>query len=847
MRPYALLYFYGRRLRVHGVQELLAGLGVAVAVALVFAVTVAASSLTGSAAGVVHTVAGPADLQLHARGPEGFDERLLAQVEHLPGVEQAAQLLEQTATVIGSPGHRVTVTIAGAGGGLALMDGLAHTLPGEVLSAGGISLSKASADELGITTLHSRAPAEVTLDLRGRATRLKVSAVLGQEAAGALSLAQVAVMPLATLQRLAGLPHRVTRILIQSEPGHEAAVRSELETLAGGRLTVATADHEVSLLSQALRPSNQASALFAGLAGLLGFLFAFNAILLTTPERRAAIADLRLDGTKRTAIVQMVLFQAFCLGVAASLLGLLAGYALALGVFRTSPGYLSQAFTLGGNTVIGTRPVVISLAGGILATCLASAVPLQDLRRGKRLDAVYAETGERDREPGHNTQRQLFTIAAGLVAIASALFVFVPSAAIVACVLLALATILAVPLALSAVLRVAEMLAMSNDRLTTLPLAIGSLRARTFRSLALTATGAVALFGSVALSGAQHDLLRGLHNFARAYAADGEVWVVNPGYIPETTSFLPDEYESRIARIHGVTGIHVLQSEFMNMTNRRVVIVARPRGTGQEVLRTQILAGNFSNARERLREGGWVAVSKQIAEEQHVHIGQTLKLPTPTGPSSFRVAALTTNFGWPGGAIMMNTADYSRLWATHAPSALAVDFAPGTNIAHARYAIAASLGADSGLEAITAATWSERFDTLAGEGLGQLGDISTLLVLAAVLAMAAALGSSIWQRRASLAELLLDGAPRSLLRLVLLTESMLMLCAGCLTGAIAGVYGQFVIDSYLKHITGFPVASIATLARPIETFALVIAAVLVLVSLPGWRASQVRPALGLSE
>ncbi len=799
MRPYALLYFYSRRLRVHGAQELLAGLGVAVAVALVFAVTVAAGSLTGSAAGVVHAVAGPADLQLHARGPEGFDERLLARVERLPGVEQAAQLLEQTATIIGSPGHRVTVTVAGAGGGLALMDGLAHTLPGGVLSTGGIGLSKASASELGIADLDSQtAPTKVVLDLRGRASRLKVSAVLGHEAAGALSLAHVAVMSLARLQRFAGLPHRVTRILVQSEPGHEATVRSELETLAGGHLTVATADQEVSLLGQALRPSNQASALFAGLAGLIGFLFAFNAILLTSPERRDAIADLRLDGTKRTAIIQMVLFQALCLGVAASLLGLLGGYLLALGVFQTSPGYLAQAFTLGGNTVIGTRPVVLSLAGGILATCLASTVPLQDLRRGRRLDAVYAEAGERGQTPGHNTQRKLFAIAAGFVALASALFAFVPSAAIAACVLLALATMLAVPLVLSAILRAAEMLAMSNDRLTTLPLAIESLRARTLRSLALAATGAVALFGSVALSGAQHDLLRGLHNFARAYATDGEIWVVNPGYIPETTSFLPDEYASRIARIPGVTDVHVLQSEFMNMTSRRVVIVARPPGTGQEVLRTQILAGNFSDARERLRESGWVTVSKQIAEEQHVHIGQALKLPTPSGASSFRVAALTTNFGWPGGAVLMNTTDYSRLWATHAPSALAVDFTPGTNIAQARYAVASSLGAASGLEAITAGTWSERFDRLAGEGLGQLGDISTLLVLAAILAMAAALGSSIWQRRVSLAELLLDGASRSRLRRILLAESMLMLCAGCLAGAVAGVYGQFVIDGYLE-------------------------------------------------
>jgi ABC-type lipoprotein release transport system permease subunit len=157
------------------------------------------------------------------------------------------------------------------------------------------------------------------------------------------------------------------------------------------------------------------------------------------------------------------------------------------------------------------------------------------------------------------------------------------------------------------------------------------------------------------------------------------------------------------------------------------------------------------------------------------------------------------------------------------------------------------LGANSGLEVITAATWSERFDILAGEGLSQLGDISGLLVLAAILAMAAALGSSIWQRRVSLAELLLDGASRRRLRRILLTESLLMLSAGCLAGAIVGIYGQFVIDSYLKHVTGFPVTSIATATRPIEMFALVIAVVLVLVSLPGWRASRVRPTLGLSE
>ncbi len=839
----ALLFFYKRRLLVHGPQEVLAGLGVAVAVALVFAVTVAADSLSGSTATEIRTIAGPANLQLHARGPEGFEEGLVARVQRLPGVAHAAVLLEQTATLIAAPGHRLTVTAVGASSDLAVMDGLVRTLPSGVLS-GGLGLSTASAQDLGISGLAS--PAHVTMDLRGRSHHLAVSAILGQKAAGALALARVAVMPLGRLQRLADLPHRVTSILIQSKPGRSAAVRRELRALVGGRITVAAANQGVALLDQALRPGEQAGALFAGLAGLLGFLMACAAILLTIPERRAMLADLRVDGARSSAIVQIVLFQALCLGLAASLVGILGGWALSLAFFETSPGYLSQAFSLGGSTVIGVRPVALACLGGVLATCLASVIPLQDLLRGCSLNAARHEARQQDMARERAVHRQLLVIAAGLLALASALFVLAPQAAIVTCVLLALATMLAVPPVLDAVLRAAHTIALRRRRLTILPLAVESLRMHSLRSLALTATGVGALFGSVALGGAQHDLLRGLHNFARAYSADADIWVVSPGYIPETNGFVPGGDRTRIARLPGVARVREFQSEFMDMAHRRVVILARPPGTGQELLRTQILAGKVTAAQRRLSEGGWATVSRQIAEEQGVGVGQTIQMPTPTGIADFRLAALTTNFGWPGGAIVVSTTDYSRLWATHAPTALAVHLASGTNAARARQRIDAALAPHSGLEVITAATWRERFDRLAGEGLKQLGDISTLLVIAAILAMAAALGSSIWQRRVSLAGLPLL-VTRGRLRLILLVESALMLGAGCLTGALAGIYGQFVIDDYLTHVTGFPVERIATATRPIVTLALVTVAVLILMSVPGWLAARVAPALGLSD
>ncbi len=448
MRPSALVYFYRRRLRVHFVQELLAGVGVAIAVALVFAVIVANSSIAGSATEVVHAVIGPATLQLRARNSDGFSEQLLTRVERLPGVKQAAPLLEQTATIRGPHGH-VAVDVAGATLSLAELDGLAHTLPIGSIASGGLDLSRAVADELGISA-SSTQQGDVSLQLRGRTTALHVNAVLGRETAGALSQANAVVMPLARLQQLADLPRRITRILIESQPGREAAVRSGLAALAAGRLTVAPADQDVALLRQALRPSDQATEFFAAISALLGFLLAFNAILLTVPERRRMIADRRLEGTTRTAIVQMVSFQALCLGVAASLAGLLAGYLLSLSLLHQSPGYLAQAFTLGSNTVVGALPALVALLGGVLATFMASAVPLLDLRSGRALDGVYVEDGDPGNALDTGVQRTLFAIAVALALLATTLFALVPSLALAACVLVALATVLAVPLAFTA-------------------------------------------------------------------------------------------------------------------------------------------------------------------------------------------------------------------------------------------------------------------------------------------------------------------------------------------------------------------------------------------------------------
>jgi putative ABC transport system permease protein len=867
--PDSLLSLYRRWLRAHAAQECFAGLGIAIAVALVFAATVAQSSIAHSSGEVVRAVTGPASLQLRARSGQGFEEHLLSSVEHLPGVKQAAPLLEQTATLRAGNGRSVTIDLAGTDTSLAVLDGLAETLPLAALRPGTIGLSEASANALRLPTPKGSGGAgDVTLQMRGRAVTLRVSAVLGHEAVGALSRALVAVMPLSRMQQLAGLPGRITRIFVEAQPGAGAKVRSELRALAAGRVTVAPAEEDVTLLHEALGPSALASGLFAAIGALLGFLLAFNAMLLTVPDRRQVIAVMRLKGTRRSGIIQMVLSQALCLGVAASLVGLGAGYILSVGVFHQSSTYLAEAFTLGSGATVGLRPVLLAFLGGVLATCLASAVVLLDLRRSRSRDAVQQQDAVGGEALAPSARRRLLAGALSLLVAAGALYAVLPSAAIAATALLALGTVLAVPLVFVGVLALMRAVTERYTKLTALPVALASLRATTLRSLALAATGAVALLGTISLGGSRENLLRGIHSFAHSYVAAADIWVTNPGDNQAVNEFSEGQAATRIASVPGVAGVRVFQGGFLELGNRRVWIIARPPGASRQVLASEILDGNAATAERRIGGGvpsaayafppeakrrvgggmvgyGWIAVSKQIAEEHHVGVGETFTLPTPSGNARFKIAALTTNLAWPPGVIFISTADYSRLWQTSAPTALGVTLDPGTNISLARRTITRALGSGSGLEVATAARREASIDALTSEGLGQLQEISTLLLVAAIAAMAVALLSSLSQRRAWLSRSRLKGAKPWRLRRVLLLEALLMLGSGCVTGALAGIYGEVVIDGFLRQVTGFPLASIVTGARPLELFAVVLAATMAIVILPGWRASHISSGLAL--
>lgn len=817
--------------------ELLALAGIAVGVALVFSALVANTSLTGSVRQLTSGIVGDARFQLASRGPGGFDRRLLADVQRIKGVRTAAPVLEAHANLAGPHGRRSILLVGGdprfARFGGPLLQNLAKAPPNR---RPGLVLPAPLADSLGV------APGgTVRVEIGSRIVRAPVAGRLRGGDVGSLILSPVALAPLPLAQKIAAMPDRVSRIFVKPAPGKDREVEAALRRLAGNRLNVGPADMEVAIFERAAFPTSQSTALFSVLSALVGFLFALSAMLLTVPQRRRLISDLRLAGYEPWVIVELLLFDALVLGTLGSLLGLTLGDQASRHLFDTVPGYLTSAFAIGSQRIVSWQSIAIAAGAGIMAACVAVLVPVRDaLSRNPSRPASLAS--------GSSREVSLALAGAVFLAVTAAIVIWAPAAATLGVATLTVSMLLLLPL----LLRLASAGFDSVGRRLRGPvpiLAVLELRsgAARIRTIAVAATGAVAVFATVAIGGAHADLQRGLDAATRDADHGADVWVTFGGTanIFGTTPFsVPPPRLEALRRLPGVSSVRRYGGAFLDVGDYRAWVFAPPRSGSTPVPSSQIRHGGPSLAAARIRRGGWVVLYDGIAAELGVGLGDRVVLPTPV-PAAFRVAALSTNLGWPAGGIVMNADDFARAMDTRAVGALGVEVASGARAGQVARAVERTLKPSPlRVETRNARVHGQYASSRAG--LSRLTQISALVLISAVLAMAAAMGGMIWQRRPTLAALKVHGFPELELWRALLLESGLLLGTGCLIGAVFGLFGQVLLSRALETVTGFPVFySTAGLAAA-GALALVTAVAVAVLAVPGWLAVRVRPVPGIS-
>jgi len=829
----AHLYMVRLKARVVLVQEVFAILGIAVGVALLFASQVASTSLNGSVQQLTSEVVGDMQFQLDARGSQGFDARLLGEVRALPGVSAALPVLERQANILG-PGGQASVDLIGTDPRFARQTSplLKHFSYAQLAGQRAIALPSPVASAIGAEPL-----SPVTVQVGTRQSTALYGTELNAADIGELIHSPVAVAPLAFAQKLTGMRGSITRIFVHAEPGCSRQVQAGLIHLAAGRLNVEPANFDATLFKIAAAPANQGEGLFSGISALVGFLFAINAMLMTLHLRQGLVRELRSCGATRWQTIKTLLFDALVLGGLASLLGLALGELLSNLVFHSNPGYLSFAFPVGSERIVTWQSVAIAVGAGLLAACAGVLTPFREIWSSTR-PAIPS---------GEHALLSWWTAGAlggGLACLAvTTLILFAaPQSAVLGSVTLVLALLLMLPLLLRLIIGVFDRLQRILD-LGPSEIAAVELRspANRVRSLAIAATGAVAVFGSVAIQGAHANLQNGLNRLFHDVTAVTSLWITPAGTqnLLATAPFTGGSM-STLARLPGVQSISSYHASFLTYGNRRLWILAPPSTAVDPIPPSQFVSGDLPSALSRLRAGGWAVVSQAVAAQRHLHIGQRFTLPSPN-PITLRIAGLTTNLGWPPGAVILNPGDYVRAQGNAEPSAYNITLIPGAPVAQVRQELLHALDSGSTLTIQTAQQRDELQQTASRQGLSRLTQIATLMVIATILAMSAAMGTMIWQRRARFSSMKAHGYTTKALWVALLWESAVLLGAGCSIGAIFGLYGQLLISHALATVTGFPVVfSLGTLAA-LTSFTLVSAVAVAIVALPGYRVASVAP------
>ncbi|HUQ76822.1 MAG TPA: FtsX-like permease family protein [Burkholderiales bacterium] len=349
--------------------------GIALGVALGYAVHLVNRAAVGDVAAAVRSVAGEADIEVRG-GRTGFAESLYPMIAKVPGVAFVSPVLELDVGVAGTERtlrvHGVDILRAGL-----LQPALVLEERYDLISPDKVFLSASAAASLGLGK-----GAVLRLVVGQREVPLTIAGVLPSSALRG----QAALVDIATAQwrfaRLGELNRLDIRLKPKVSREHVAADIQRLLPPGVHASAIESLEQASAYPSRAYRVNLNVLAMVALFTG--GFLV-FSAQALETVRRRGEHALLRVLGLQRRGVARLVLLEAAALGVIGAFAGLVLGYLLALIAVRAWGADLGARMFSGITPQLDLSPagalfyfaagVAVSIAGALLPALDAARTP----------------------------------------------------------------------------------------------------------------------------------------------------------------------------------------------------------------------------------------------------------------------------------------------------------------------------------------------------------------------------------------------------------------------------------------------------------------------------------------
>jgi putative ABC transport system permease protein len=669
--PLPLLLMWRRIRSPEGRLAPLAALSIAVSVALATALEMSSRSAQLQLEKTAEAMAGAAKVEITA-GKVGFAESVLELVRGEKEVLAASPLLSTRLrlvdrafpmNVIGADFlaedqiRPMTVTRRG----MKIRDPLRL-----IASPKAILVTQELLDRLGAAEAWRKGE-DVEIPVRtAKGTRTVV--VQGVLEPGGLATAfggQVALMDVYALQALVGREGWFDRIDVVPAPG---TVVPQLVASLGDKLRGVASVRESSTrtreIDQAIDIVRVAALVIAAAGALAACLLAYASTAQLVDRQRKQLATLRAVGMEARRVQQEILREIGVLALIGTLVGLVAGVALAPTMLTTLSSF---AATMGAEkfTAVSVQPstVAIALVVGILAAFAGGVIPARRAGRRYTLDALESESST-----VRDSRRWQIGLALALSATAAA-WMTSPSAFAGA----ALVRILVIFIAgLGAIFSAAPLLLQLIDCLLrpvrhVIP-ALGHLVGRSYAARPWSFAVAVAAISSlIAALTAVFLLVETVNVAVERWTSPGSRRGVQ--ILPESLADLarfevlsPDT----IRVIRETPGVEAVDERYMGMAtilfrDTEVALLARSMPVAAEYGHISSVGKPSSELARELADGG-VALSMGFAKRFGIHNQSDVVLDTSQGPVSFPIKGFFEDFGGSGGSILLDLKTFDSHW-----------------------------------------------------------------------------------------------------------------------------------------------------------------------------------------
>lgn len=793
----------------HKLRLALTTAGIALGVAVFFAIQTANETLVDSLNGTIEKLAGKSTLQIVA-AESGFSQNVLKLVRNTPGVQFAEPVTETVATTTLGTGERVLVLGLDTSSDLALYDdsfdqkGLVIDNPLAFSNrTDSVAVTRKFADRYQLKNGD-----QFTVNAQTGTPRLTVRGIFSASGIVDVYDGNVTVMDIASAQKLFGRGDKIDRIDVSNKPDITV---DELQKLLAARLPEGIEAVRPNLRGQSLE--NSVTSMHIGftimsvLAMTIGIFLIYNSFSISLNQRWKEIAVLRAIGVESGNVRRMFLAESVFLGLVGSAAGVGAGFLLAkaamkilLGVSVVVYGFVTSADSLRFDWWFALDAFLL----GVVASLIAAWLPA---RAASNIDPALALRNIETREPAKQAGR--FRIVAGLAFIALGLLLirFTPPAVgsyiqMSYSLALQIGMILLLPVILvigGRILRPVMNLLFGIEGVIAVESMARSPR-RTVATVGAIMIGLAFVFSAASLIKSQKSALNRMID----KAVEADILVMSSEQLHSRTYHLTQETAANITSLPEVARADAFRVTTTDYDGTEITLLAHDMNAYFDISPDLLDRGDTAAAREATTKGEGVLVSNNFAFHWNIKLGDTLTVRSPRGDLHLAVVGMLEYYRSLNGTIFLDRELYKRYWDDTDVDYIYIDLNPSVDRAVFKDKVQAAIAGTQQAFIYTHEEYKSWVTRLIDQFFTMMYIQMVVAILVAAIGLLNTMLISVSERKRELGIFrAIGGLRRQVIKMVLL-EAVAISLIGLATGVITGVMNSyFLINTAAKLVAGF--------------------------------------------